>query len=178
MHAGAHEAWAVFAQALSFTARHYPVVLALGVLASAQRFLSVGGDDRFAWAGGLPGELFTAAVRLLFLAWVVRALFAGSDLPWSQVGPRLTRFVDGHTAMLVASGALLVLLTVVAKVIPDAIAGAIDDGSRATFLAWELAIKNVTVIPFVMVWMTTVARVALLGGAGSLTLATAAGRQM
>lgn len=178
MHTGIHEAWAVLGQAFSFTARHYLVVLAFGALASLQRFLSVGGGDRFAWTGGVPGEIFTALARVLFLVWVVRALFAGSGVSWSQVGPRLSAFASSHTAMVVASGVALVLLTAVAKGIPDGIAATLDEGPRATFQSWELAIKNVTVIPFTMIWMATIAQVALVGGTGTLALIAAAVRRM
>ena len=168
------EAWTTFGQALSFTVRHYPVVAGFGILASAQRFLAVGGGERFAWAGGVAGEVFTTVVRVLFVLWVVRALFRGSDAGWSQVGPRFSRFVDAHTGMLLASAVLLVALTVVAKVIPAAVAGALPPDAHTTFVAWELAIKNVTVIPFTIVWMTTIAQVAILGGTGSLALAATA----
>jgi len=170
MHTGIHEAWTVLGQAFSFTARHYVVVLALGGLASLQRFLAVGGDERFAWAGGVPGEVFTGVVRVLFLVWVVRTMFAGAGVSWSQAGPRLSAFAGSHAPMLVASGVALVLLTLVAKGIPDGIAATLDGDARATFQSWELAIKNVTVIPFTMIWMTAIARVAVVGGTGTLAL--------
>ncbi|TDE90775.1 hypothetical protein EXU48_16785 [Occultella glacieicola] len=155
------EAVGVFGVAGVFFVRHYPVVFAFGAVASAQRFLAVGGDERFAWAGGVGGEVVTVAVRVLFLVWVVRRVFADSDAPWSEVGDRLSRFLEGRTGVLLASAALLVALTIVAKVIPDAVAAGLETSARATFLSWELAIKNVSVIPFVMVWLTVLARHAL-----------------
>lgn len=173
MRTGIHEAVAVLVQALGFFGRHYAVVAAFGVLASAQRFLAVGGGgERFGTLGdlaaGVVGEVFTALVRVAFLVWLVAALFRGADVRWSQVGARLGRFVDGHVPMLLASGVLLLLLTVVFKVAPDAVGHGLDPDARPTFVAWELAIKNVTIIPFVMVWMTVLAHVAVVGGPGTL----------
>ncbi|MBZ2195900.1 hypothetical protein [Occultella gossypii] len=155
------EAIGIFGTAGGFFVRHYPIVFAFGAVASVQRFLAVGGGERFAWAGGVGGEVVTAGVRVLFLVWVIRRAFADTDVPWSEVGARLSRFVDGRTGVLLASAALLVALTIVAKVIPDAIGTGLDTSARATYQSWELAIKNVTVIPFTMVWLTMLARHAL-----------------
>lgn len=52
-----------------------------------------------------------------------------------------------------AGGVLLSTLTVVAKVVPDAVIARLDDASRRRASAWELAIKNVTIIPFTIIWM-------------------------
>jgi len=57
-----------------------------------------------------------------------------------------------------AGGALLGALTLVAKVIPDAAISKLDGVSRRRASAWELAIKNVTIIPFTIVWMVIGAR--------------------
>ncbi|HLS73170.1 MAG TPA: hypothetical protein VK046_05315 [Actinomycetaceae bacterium] len=45
--------------------------------------------------------------------------------------------------------------------------GAALPDARPTVEAWELAIKNVTVIPFVMVWLTVLARHALTAAAAT-----------
>lgn len=156
------EAGTVLAAAGRFFIRHYPVILTLGAVASLQRFLAVGGDERFAFAGGVGGELVTAAARVLLVVWVARRMFAGTEIAWAQVGPLLRRFVETRAGVLVASTALLVGLTVVAKVIPDAIGATLPEASRATYTSWELAIKNVTVIPFTIVWLTGLTRHALL----------------
>lgn len=156
------EAGSVLATAGRFFIRHYPVILALGAVASLQRFLAVGGDERFGFAGGVGGELVTAAARLLLVVWVARRMFDGTEIAWSQVGPLLRRFVATRAGVLVASAALLVGLTVVAKVIPDAIGAALPETARASYMSWELAIKNVTVIPFTLVWLTGLTRHALL----------------
>lgn len=162
MAAGWAQAVAGFRAALRFFGRHYLVIAGFGVLASAQRFLAVAGGESFAFAGGVGGEVFTALVRVAFLVWLVRVLFREvPSVPWRAMGPRLSRFVDDHVPMLLASAAMLVGLTIVFKVIPDAFAAGLPEEQRSTFLAWELAVKNVTVIPFVMVWLTTIAREAL-----------------
>lgn len=159
MRTGWNSARGILADALRFFFRHYTVVLAFGLLASAQRFLAVGGDERWAWTGGLGGELFTNAIRLLFAVWVVRTMFRPLDVSWSDAGRRFGRYVSDHTPTLLWSGAVLVGLTLVFKVGVDAwIAGLAEP---RTALAWTLAIKNVSIIPFMIVWGTALAREAV-----------------
>lgn len=156
------EAASVLATSARFFGRHYPVVLAFGAVASLQRFLAVGGGERFAFAGGVPGELVTAAARVLFVVWVARRMFAGAGVSWAQVGDRFGRFARSRTGVLLASASMLVALTLVAKVIPDAVVATLPEQSRSGWRSWELAVKNVTVIPFTMVWMTALVRHAAL----------------
>lgn len=160
MRAAWSEAVGVLGRAGRFFLRHYPVVFGFGAVASIQRFLAVGGDEQFAFADSLVGELVTAATRVLFVLWLAWRLFADRDVPWSQVGERLGRFIEQRTAMLLISAGMLAVLTVIANVIPSMI-GAVLPVARSTVEAWELAIKNVTVIPFVIVWLTSLARHAL-----------------
>lgn len=54
------EAGGVLVEAGRFFLRHYAVVFGFGVVASIQRFLAVGGDERFAFADSAGGELVTA----------------------------------------------------------------------------------------------------------------------
>jgi len=147
------EAWQVFGRSTRWFGRHYPVVAAFGLVASAQRFISVRGDTGSSWAGGARGELFTAASRIGFLAWCVRKVFTGSTTPAREFPRRLTNYGRNHAGAVVAGGALLGVLTVVAKVIPDAAISPLGGDSRRRASAWELAIKNMTIIPFTIVWM-------------------------
>jgi len=158
------EATSILGEAWRFFVRHLPVVLALGVLASAQRFLSVGGLAP--WAGGAAGEIFTGTVRVVFVVWVVRRLARTHGIDWSRAGERWSAWFTRHGSAVLASLVYLAALLLVAKVVPDALAGRVGGVDRPTYLAAELAIKNVTVIPFTMIWMTllTVVRPVAEGG--------------
>ncbi|MFI2490320.1 hypothetical protein ACH47X_25645 [Promicromonospora kroppenstedtii] len=142
-------ALAILAETWRFFARHYPVVLAFGALASAQRFLSVSGTAD--WAGGAGGEIFTAVARIAFIAWAAATLLRGTA--WQGAGARWSAWNTRNWPTVLASMGLLALFLVIFKVIPDALAGHVGDIERETWLAWELAIKNITVIPFTMLWM-------------------------
>jgi hypothetical protein len=157
-----HEALRVFLRACSWFARWYVVVAAFGVLASVQRFVMVGGGERFDWARGAVGETFTAAVRVAFLGVCVWLQFRDVDVPWSQASTRLGAFLRDHGTALLASGAILLVLTVAFKIVPDALIANLDGEARTRATAWALAIKNVTIIPFMMVWGVTLARHAIV----------------
>ena len=141
---------AILAETWRFFARHYPVALAFGALASAQRFLSVSGTAD--WAGGAGGEIFTAVARIAFVAWAAATLLRGTA--WQDAGARWAAWNTRNWPTVLATMGLLALFLVVFKVIPDALAGRVGGIDRETWLAWELAIKNITVIPFTMLWMT------------------------
>lgn len=160
------EAFQVLGRALRFFARHYPVVFAFGAVASLQRFLAVGGDERFAFADTIGGEVVTMASRVLLVLWVVRKLFADEGVPWSQVGKRLERFVEGRVGMLLVSGGMLVLLTGISQGVPALVEMTLADAGPIVE-AWVLATKNVTVIPLVIVWLTVLARHAMTVGAAA-----------
>ncbi|MFG2100979.1 hypothetical protein ACGFJ5_10290 [Micromonospora echinaurantiaca] len=157
------EARAVLVAALRFFVRHYPVVFAFGVLASAQRFLAVGGGEGWAWTGGIAGELFTNGIRLLFLVWVARNMLRTLRSSWSDVR-QSTGYIADHRAAMLWNVVVLVALTLVFKVGVDTwIAGLAEP---QTALAWTLAVKNVTIIPFMIVWAVAVVRAALEERAG------------
>lgn len=63
--------------------------------------------------------------------------------------------------MLLTSLGILVLLAALMNAGPAVLRSGLDESSRKSLLAWELAIKNLTVIPFVMVWVVLIARMAL-----------------
>jgi len=152
------DAWQVLGRSVRWLGRHYPLVATFGLLASAQRFVAVRGGAGSSWAGGAPGELFTAASRIGLLAWCVRKVFTGSTTPAREIPGRLMDYGRNHAGGVVAGAALLGALTVVAKVIPDAAISQLDGDSRRRASAWELAIKNLTIIPFTVVWMVIGAR--------------------
>jgi hypothetical protein len=161
MRAGWVESRTVLAYALSFFVRHYPVVFAFGALASAQRFLAVGGGEQWAWTGGVGGEVFTNGVRVLFLVWVVRRMLPG--IPAADVGRGLQRYLTDHASSMVVNGAVLVALTLVFKLGIDTWVASLAEPRTA--LAWVLAVKNVTIIPFMMVWFPAILRAAVSAAA-------------
>lgn len=166
MRTGIHEALSLFGQAGVFFGRHYAVIAAFCVPAALQRFLAVGGGaERFgpigAVAAGWMGELTTIALRLGLVAWLVGKRFRGISRADASRG--LSEFLDAHVPMLLASVGLLILLSVVANAVPAVLRSGLDDSARRSFLAWELAIKNMTLIPFVLVWVVMFTRMAVGG---------------
>ncbi|WP_262848950.1 hypothetical protein [Mumia quercus] len=138
-------ATSLLAEAARFFVRHYPIVFAFGALASVQRFVSVSRYD-VPLLTGISGELITMAVRIAFAVWVVRAVLRDRpDPPTTSAGT---------LGIVLASTAYLVLMTLVFKVGLDLIGSRlVAEAHQTTYTSWELALKNVTVIPFVLVWM-------------------------
>jgi len=147
--------------AARFFGRRYPVVFAFGVGVSVQRALSVRYPDAWPPAAGVAGEVFTLVVRLLFLLWVARALLREPGLT-AHAGTRLAGFARRDWRVLLGH---LVLLTAAALLFNNVLEGAgaalLPESARSTFLAWLLAVKNVTVIPFTLIWLVTMVRDAL-----------------
>ncbi|MFD7310925.1 hypothetical protein [Promicromonospora sp. NPDC059942] len=164
------DAVGILAEAWRFFARHYPVVFAFGALASAQRFLSVSGTVD--WAGGAGGEIFTAAARVAFIAWAVATLLRGTHAGWSDARARWSAWNTRNWPTVLATTGLLLAFLLVFKAVPDALAGRVGGIDRETWLSWELAIKNVTVIPFTMLWMTVLLAVRPLRQAQPATTST------
>lgn len=146
------EAVEILTEAWRFFARNYLAVLSFGALASIQRFLAV--SDTAEWAGGAGGEVFTAVVRLAFVAWLVRALLRERRVEGASAGARWSAWISRHRATLLVSTGFLLVFLLVFKAIPDSLAGRVGGIDETTWMSWELAIKNVTVIPFTMLWMT------------------------
>ena len=164
MRTGMNEAWQVFRQSAGWFGRHSPAVAAFGLLASVQRFTAVCSGKQSSWASGAPGELFAAASRVGFLAWCIRRVFDGSPAPARDVPRRLVRYGREHAGAVEAGGLLFGALIVVFKLVPDAVIARMDEDSRKRASAWELAIKNVTIIPFTIVWIVIGARHAIEAG--------------
>ncbi|AMS05162.1 hypothetical protein DUY81_05290 [Acidipropionibacterium acidipropionici] len=148
-----NEAWKVAGRSARWFAKNYPVIASFGALASVQRFVAVRGVRGGAWAAGVTGELLTAAARIGLSVWCARTVFADCPVPLRDVPGRVWRHGRSHPGEVAAGAALLAGLTVVSKVIPDVAIAQLDEASRRRASAWELAVKNVTVIPFTTVWM-------------------------
>lgn len=149
------ETWRLFV-------RNYPVVFAFGALASIQRFLAVSGTAE--WAGGVGGEVFTAAARLAFIAWLAWALLRDRRAGGPGAAGRWSDWVSRHRVTLLISTGFLLVFLIVFKAVPDSLAGRVGGIDEATWMSWELVIKNVTVIPFTMVWMTVLLAARPLSG--------------
>lgn len=157
MRQGIHDSGIVLRRAWRFFLRRYPIIFGFGLLAALQRFLSVAGGERFAFAGGVGGEIFTTAVRLGFVVWLVVELIRPREDSVSTGGWRIAIRSLVHRPWLHLCWLVgVALLSLVFKVGLDVLGHALPTPElRQTFLAWELAIKNVTVIAFTMVWLVT-----------------------
>lgn len=156
-----HGAVSTVLAAARFFVRHYPVVFAFGLGASVQRFLSVRYGDSWPAAAGVAGETFTLVLRLLFLVWVARALLREPGLT-ARAGRRLAVFARRDWPVLVGHLVLLVAATLVFNTLLEGGGAALfPESARAEVLSWLLAVKNVTVIPFTLIWVVTMVRDAL-----------------
>lgn len=155
-------AWTTVSHAAAFFGRHYPVVFAFGGAASIQRVISVLYGDELPTAANVTGEIFTAAVRLAFVVWLVRTLITRDDGLSRRAGPRLWAFCRLQWPVVVGH---LVLLTAAALIFNNLLEGAgaalVSEDQLPTFWAWLLAVKNVTIIPFTLVWLVVMVRDAL-----------------
>jgi len=144
-----------------FFGRRYPVMFAFGVGVSVQRLISVAYPDLWPPAAGVAGETFTLTARLLFLGWVARALLRQPGLT-THAPRRLSAFARRDWPVLVGHLVLLAAATLVFNaVLEGGGAALLPESARPTFLAWVLAVKNVTVIPFTLVWLVMMVRDAL-----------------
>jgi hypothetical protein len=135
--------------ALAFHHRHLVLVTALSLVPAGERVISQ------LWADHLPGsarvgsEVVTEAARLALLIAVWR--LATRDDPPRAAGPR-------WRALLTQAGLMLVAL-VVFRFIPEAVrAYAVPEHAQHTYEAVLLGVKNLTVIPFTIIWLVGAVR--------------------
>lgn len=157
-------------EAIRFFGRNYPVVFGFGVLASIQRAGSVLFGDQLPAAANLAGEVFTLGVRAAFVAWLGWRLLArepeGSSFPESarRIGRGL---VASWRVQLWHAGYLLALTLIFNNLLEGVGPLLVPASAQDLFWAALLAIKNVTIIPFCMIWLIMILRRALRGAAAT-----------
>lgn len=137
--------------ALAFHRRHLVLVTALSLVPAGQRVVSQ------LWADHLPGsaqigsEVLTEAARLALLVVVWRL---SRDRPPPAAGARWRG--------LLAQAGLMLLALAVFRGVPEAVrAYAVPANAQHTYEAVLLGAKNLTVIPFTIIWLVGAVRQAL-----------------
>jgi Ca2+/H+ antiporter len=139
--------------ALRFYLRRFPLVFGLSLIPAAQRYASQ------TWpmpqAMDLALELVTLAARVLLV--VIAFRIAVPRIEFAELLRRARSFADRHWPSLVCQGGLLLLLTFLFKVAPENLVPLWTDVGPG-YTAVLLAVKNVTVIAFTMLWVVGVLR--------------------
>lgn len=152
--------------ALSFYRRHLPLVLGVCLVPAVERF--TGQLAPRSPPVGTAAELATLGARVLLVVLVVRIVLLADPvvgrLGRGEARRRARTSLPRHTRSLLAQGALLAVLFVLADVVPEQVVPALVDVGPP-YWAGLLALKNLTVIPFTLIWCVGVARQLVLAPA-------------
>lgn len=152
---------------LAWTARfflhHAGVILTISLAAAAQRAVSQLWADQLPGGISLIGELVTAAARiLLFVVVFYLAIVAEENLQGvdgKEAARRAGRFARNHWRSLLVQMGLLLLAVLIFDRIPEAlIAPRISEPAQPVYWASLLALKNLTIIPFTLIWQIGILR--------------------
>ena len=131
--------------ALAFHGRHILVVSALMAIPTVQRFVIMSWD--------LPGPVATVSEILVMAARIGLVLYViGKVGPAPHAWASTKAFLRGRWPSLLIT---LALLGVAFAVFDLALEGLSDDDTYRSIL---FAVKNLTVIPFTVIWMVSVVR--------------------
>ena len=149
--------------ALGCFRRHLLMVVALSAVPAAERFTGqMSARDPVL---GATLELTTLASRVALVALLLRFAIARDPaigpIGAAEVGRRLRAFSAQHPQSLVLQVVLIALLFVVADVVPERLIPTLTPVGPLYWAAL-LAAKNLTVIPFTMIWLVGAVRQALL----------------
>jgi hypothetical protein len=149
--------------ALGFVRRHPMMAFGLSLVPALERFTGQLTERRP--APSIAFEVTTLAARLLLVALVVRIAIVREPLigrlQGTAAGERMQQFAQRHGRAIALQAALLVGLFVLADVVPERLVPALVPVGPL-YWATLLAVKNLTVIPFTMIWLVGAVRQALL----------------
>ena len=128
---------------------HLPLIVGLSLVPAVERFTGQLWDRPAAL--GVLMEIVTAAARLALVVVVFRAAVTR----WSWASART--FARDHWRSLLWQWAMIGALFVVADIVPEQVIPTLVDVGPL-YMAVLLAIKNVTVIPFTMIWLVGIVR--------------------
>lgn len=139
--------------ALRFYRQHWPVVLPLMAIAAVERFTGQ------LWERpplpGLLAELVTLAARIALFGYALRIAWVVGGLAHWWRGVRI------RAAGLLVQALLVSVLFVLADVVPENVVPSLIDVGPL-YMAFLLGIKNLTVIPFTMLWLIGIHRWVML----------------
>ncbi len=141
--------------AISFHGRHLLIISALMLVPSIQRFVIMSRD--------LPGPVATAsevlvmAARIALLVYVIRAI-GPAPHAWASAKAFLR---DRWPSLLITLGLLAVAFAFFDLALERVVPLVVPDDAEDTYRSVLFAVKNLTVIPFTMIWMVSVVRQAV-----------------
>lgn len=150
------------AWAARFFLRHAGWILLISLVPATQRAVSQ------LWGAHLQGiafagELVTAAARILlfiivfYLAIAAEEALQGAD--GKEAARRAGRFARRHWRSLLVQAGLLILAVILFDRIPEAVvAPRIPEAAQARYWAALLALKNLSIIPFTLIWQIGILR--------------------
>lgn len=139
--------------AVRFYRQHFPLVFGLSLIPAAQRYVSQTWSMPLAPAIAL--EVITMAARVTLLAVALR--LALPRLALAELPRRARSFADRHRPSLIHQGLLVLLLALLFKVVPEDLVPLWTDVGPE-YWAVLLAVKNMTVIAFMMLWVVGAVR--------------------
>ena len=166
-----HLALTVVAWAGHFFLHHSRLILTISLVPAAQRAVSQLWGDQLPGGISLIGELVTAAVRIFlfvvvfYLAIVAEEKLRGVD--GKEAARRAGRFAQDHWRSLLVQMGLLLLAVIIFDHIPEeVIAPRISEPAQLIYWASLLALKNLTIIPFTLLWQIGILRQMVLYESG------------
>jgi hypothetical protein len=143
--------------ALGFHRRHAALITALSLVVVIQRVAVQFWD--LPGLAAVAGELVTALARLALVAVVVRIAILSEPAPPGGRWRSARIFLRDRWPSLVVQWVLLMAVSAVTVVIPNVVlAPLVPSGGQPYYWAGLLAVKNVTIIPFTMIWMVGAVR--------------------
>jgi hypothetical protein len=158
--------------ALSFHRRHLVLVTALSLVPGGERVAVQVWD--LSGVAAVAAELVTEVARLVLIVVVARMAILAEPAPPGGRWHSVRVFLGERRPSLFVQWGLLMAISAVTVLIPNLVLSRwIPDGAERWYWAGLLAVKNVTIIPFTMIWMVGAVRQAMRHtGAGRRPLET------
>ncbi|MFC6766623.1 hypothetical protein [Natrinema soli] len=153
--------------AFTFYRTHLFLIVGISLLPAAQRFVAILWGWNLPSPGDLALEILVMGVRLLLFGVIVWLAISRDDT-LSQVNSgerwaRMKAFISTQWPSLIVQFVLLTGAVIIFDVIPEQIIVQwIPANLESIYLASLIAVKNLTVIAFTMIWMVGIVRQMML----------------
>jgi len=145
--------------ALQFHRRHLLLITALSLLPSTQRLVSQLWGARLPAGLAIAAEVLTETVRLVVIIVVARLAILAEPSPPGGRRRAARAFVRDHgSSLLVQAGLLVAVSAVSAGFLGWIVPGWMPAGYEHVYRGALLFVKNLTIIPFTMIWTVGIVR--------------------
>lgn len=138
--------------ALSFHRRHLAVVTALMAVPALQRFVVMSWD--LPGPAAVASEVIVMAARIGLIVYVVRRIGPAPHAWRSAQAFLRQRWPSLLVTLALLTVAFVIFDVTLERIVPQAVPDAARDAYRSALFA----LKNLTVIPFTMIWLVAVIR--------------------